>query len=138
MKISIEVDVPARRIADMMVSAIEGNDMVASWCDAINLDETIFQGIKGFREGTSLWYDTELLFSESYRHNLKFTVTEVVDEATGETKDHIVTGDDVAKGLVVMARSFSRHFGDLMNEEDDNTTSDVFLQCVVFKDVIYG
>lgn len=42
------------------------------------------------------------------------------------------------KGLKIMAEKYPRHFADVMNENDDACTGDVFLQCCVFGDVIYG
>ena len=37
-----------------------------------------------------------------------------------------------------MAEKYPRHFTDMIQEQDDATTADVFFQCVVLQDVIYG
>ena len=42
------------------------------------------------------------------------------------------------KGIEVMAKKFPRHFADVINENDDADTGDVFLQCCLFGDIIYG
>ena len=42
------------------------------------------------------------------------------------------------KGLRVMARKYPRHFTDFINENDDAITADVYLQCCLFGEVIYG
>jgi len=44
----------------------------------------------------------------------------------------------IRKGLRVMADKFPKHFGDVLDENDDAETGDVFLQCCLFGDVIYG
>lgn len=41
-------------------------------------------------------------------------------------------------GLAVFAEKEPRHFGDFISENDDAVTADVFLQCCVFGEVIYG
>lgn len=37
-----------------------------------------------------------------------------------------------------MAEKSPRHFADLLSEDDDATTHDVFIQHVLFGEVIYG
>lgn len=46
--------------------------------------------------------------------------------------------DAVRRGLQVMATECPRHFANLVNEDDDAETADVFVQCCVFGEVIYG
>lgn len=46
--------------------------------------------------------------------------------------------DAIEKGWQVMVRKFPKHAADILNENDDATTGDVFLQCCVFGDAIYG
>lgn len=41
-------------------------------------------------------------------------------------------------GMAVFLKDASRHFGDWMKEGDDAITGDVFLQCCIFGDIIYG
>lgn len=44
----------------------------------------------------------------------------------------------VKKGLKVMAKDYPRHFTDFVKENDDACTGDVFLQCCLFGEVIFG
>lgn len=37
-----------------------------------------------------------------------------------------------------MQEKYPQHWADIINESDDANTADVFLQCVVFGEVIYG
>jgi hypothetical protein len=46
--------------------------------------------------------------------------------------------DAIVRGLAVMAKRYPMHFADVLNENEDATTADVFLQCCAFGDVIYG
>ena len=64
----------------------------------------------------------------------KFTLTDL--HHPDET--HTVNLETLNKGLKVMAKKYSRHFEDFINENEDAITGDVFLQCAVFGEVIYG
>lgn len=46
--------------------------------------------------------------------------------------------DAIQKGLKVMATKCPKHFGDLLAENEDATTGDVFVQCCIFGEVVYG
>jgi len=46
--------------------------------------------------------------------------------------------DAIKKGLQIIAEKYPRHMGDFLNENDDADTGDVFLQCCLFGDAIYG
>ena len=46
--------------------------------------------------------------------------------------------DEIRKGLRDMATESPSHFGDLLSENDDAATHDVFIQHVLFSEVIYG
>lgn len=45
---------------------------------------------------------------------------------------------EIKQGLRTMAEKDPRHFGDLVSENDDAATHDVFIQHVIFGEVIYG
>ena len=51
---------------------------------------------------------------------------------------HKITIADVKKGLELMRDQYPRHYADLMEENDDLTTGDVWLQLTVFGELIYG
>ena len=126
MRITLEVS--GRKIADQMVAAIEGGS--AYWCRSIRLKQKA--------PGISLrdcWYDTPELYDD--RH----TQIEVVEhEPSKEGRDgrHRFGKAQVAKGLRIMAEKYPQQFGYLIGEEGDADTADIFLQCVVFGEVVYG
>ena len=51
---------------------------------------------------------------------------------------HEITIADVQKGLELMRDQYPRHYADLVEENDDLITGDVWLQLTVFQEVIYG
>ena len=62
-------------------------------------------------------------------------------ETLGEfpkTAKHHLTIEGVKKGLELMRDQYPRHYADLMEENDDLITGDVWLQLAVFGELIYG
>ena len=55
-----------------------------------------------------------------------------------EREKTYLTLETITEGLNIMANKFPKDFGDFMSEDDDATTGDIFLQCCLLKDVIYG
>jgi hypothetical protein len=55
-----------------------------------------------------------------------------------EPVKHHITLDDVKKGLELMRDLYPRHWADLVEENDDLITGDVWLQLTVFGELIYG
>ena len=51
---------------------------------------------------------------------------------------HHITIADVQKGLELMRDQYPRHYADLVEENDDLITGDVWLQLAVFGELIYG
>jgi len=60
----------------------------------------------------------------------------VVDGETGT--EHRLDVDAIRSGLKTMATSHPRHMADVLKKNDDATTGDVFLQCCLFGEVVYG
>lgn len=66
------------------------------------------------------------------------TMTLFVENDRDDGKDAIVL--DLAamqRGVAAMAKQEPKHFADMMNEDDDATTADVFMQCCAFGKVVY-
>ena len=150
MNVTMQIDIPARRIADIMVTAMEHNDMTRSWVAAVRLrsptEDDIYMRTKNHN-----WYDVPELWAGEF----EIDVWEISDEGVypgsfdpegnydakldelGLTK-HTIRKADLDAGIKLMAEKHPSSFGDWMTENDDAITADVFLQCVVLKDVIYG
>jgi hypothetical protein len=61
------------------------------------------------------------------------------DDVNGEPyKMHILNREKVIQGLHIMAEKYPRHFGDFINENADAITGDVFLQCCLLGEIVYG
>lgn len=132
--VTITHTITQRRIADMMVSCIETSYMVRSWCRGIYLKGEWQEALKAKKLSRSPWYDSP----EIYDDKLEFSVAELVDEHTDEVKNHTITLQHIKDGLQWMAENRPTDFNDMISENDDAYTADIFLQSIVLREIVYG
>lgn len=123
----IEIEITSQRLADILTSAIECNDMTTAWCGGVLFRASDKVGEHHGAHGW--WYGRAEFFEGDY----SFTVDDAEDG-----KSHTVTPDKMKAGLELMAKKHGRHFGDFMAENDDSVTADVFLQLISIGTVEYG
>lgn len=100
---------------------------------------------KGLFEGCECREDK---WAEALLHGKGVIVYDLYDEDAedfdGDIKEfpasakHHITIENVKKGLELMRDQYPRHWDDLVEENDDLITGDVWLQLTVFQEVIYG
>ncbi len=136
MNVIVNIDIPFQRIADLMVTAIECNHMTAAWCAGIHLTSQAPAYIDG--EEVAVWYARPRVFESDF----KIEVKEVIDERKplegDNLKVHVVDVEKLCKGFGIMAAKEPKHFADVLAEDFDAITADVFLQCVALGEVVYG
>jgi len=62
----------------------------------------------------------------------------MVGDIEGDMPDGLLDLGTIRYGLQVMADKYPRHFQDLLNDNDDAITGDVFLQCCLWGEVVFG
>ncbi len=130
--IVVKTSMEFSRATDLMVGAFEGGSNY--WIKSID-----WGGLQG-KHSISPWKHQKL--GETYSavmswcciHGKDFWV-EVEDD---DRERHNITPANIERGVQTMADSFPRHFNDMVKENDDATTSDVLLQCILFNDVVFG
>ena len=123
--IKITQEIPYERIQDLLCNALEG--------------------------GSNYWYqidnflyphgETKQSLNIEFEHlELPFKGGTIVfnDLEDAKREKTYLTLATIAEGLQIMADMFPIHFANFLLEDDDAITGDVFLQCCLFKDVIYG
>jgi hypothetical protein len=123
MKVSIHV--PNSRIADMLVGAFEGGSNY--WLESCQCEKS----------ANTKFIGGEDYYSPIYADCLYGEVICFTDEEDGN-RIFKLNSDVLENGLRIMAEIAPKHFGDMISENDDATTADVFLQCCLFGEVIYG
>jgi len=137
-KIKVEYAVDADRVCSLLVGvfdlgasnywvhefdSVEADDPDWSWCES---EESLREWLKVSKVYTAVMcgghWDVILLNDN--------------EDGPGETIR--VSKEDLIEGLKIMATKFPKHFQNFVNENDDVETSDVYFQCCVLKDVVYG
>lgn len=115
MDFQITTKVPVKRVSDMLVSALEG--------------------------GSNYWYMIQEKIEPQNFDNLKDEISP--DKPFAYTLPFnpggaLLIDDSMAKGLQTMAEKYPRHYANFISENDDAETGDVFLQCCILGEVVYG
>lgn len=132
----ITISIPSERIADLLSTAIEcGDPVTQGWCGGVKLKSYTANRFPIDTKGT--WYETPELFEDK---NLELIVTEFTDESVedGAPKDHSIGLDQINRGFVLMAEKYGRHLADILTENSDAATADIFLQLVVLGEERYA
>lgn len=121
------ISLSAEKISDQVVTAVEGG--IAYWSTGFYLVQPSRADLT-----EKPWYADPKL----YEGDFKIRVVQEEEHKAGAGRDVFLTPDSVRTGLKVMAEKYGSHFADMVQENGDATTADVFLQCCVFGDLIYG
>lgn len=130
--LNFQLMVPFERITACVTGAIEGGSTY--WLNTFIPLPASSDIVADIREkGDGIWYDTEEFWTRGGGAHLEFD--KPTDDDPG-TRD--IGRADLERGLNVMAKIASEHLSDLIRENDDATTHDVFLQCVLFGEIVFG
>jgi hypothetical protein len=135
--VKVELEVPLKRISDLICCGMEGG--IGYWACIV-----------GYKEPTKLEVTTYTLDGEKegkvYRHIdylLNPGGTVILEDS--ETEDDFgnpvrynLTHEMCLRGLEIMAAKYPRHFANFMQDNEDAETGDVFIQCSVFGQLVYG
>jgi len=102
-----------------------------------------------FKSGSTYWLrslevEPPELCGEHYPSSIPLetngaVVLRLQEEALrGEGRVYNLDRAAVAKGLAIFHKKTPRHFADMVAGNSDATTGDVFLQCCLFGEVIFG
>lgn len=130
-QVSIEFHVDAEQIVSLLVGAIEGG--INYWAQSAD-----YKGRKPIGDAASYdWYaEVDFLLSPGWKFKLSYDLEEGKE---GDSKGRcLINLTKVRQGLRSMALNDPKHFADLISENADATTADVFMQHIVFGKVIYG
>lgn len=92
-------------------------------------------------QGSQYWSQNELQFESTVNKVLDGGMTVIYDHEdtiNGMPQNYFLSLVRIKKGLTVMAKKYPQHFADLLSENSDMVTGDVFLQCCIFNEVRYS
>lgn len=143
--ITVTATVPLQRIRDMLCSAFEGGSNY--W---YRIEEFVPPSEAYLYRETCLVHGSRVNCEcprHSYDH-LDFPVSPggalLISDYNGCDGDEKGMRTErldltsLARGLQIMHDKYPRHYGNFAAENDDAETADVFLQCCLFGEIVYG
>lgn len=119
------LNIPIERIADLVVTAVEGGS--TDWLKDLHLKS--LGGVLPPSEpsDTQTWYARVPVYADPDA------------EIVAQTKLGIafLKRSEWEKGLLVFASEYTEHFADFLSDNEDATTADVFMQCVIFGECVF-
>ena len=132
MSVSVSVNIPTSTVCDLLVGAVEGG---SNYWATFRVDPNFRKAVT---ESDRVTY-IEREGGEYYAHydieNPNYCLR-VSDTEGGSTYN--VTLESLTSGLNIMASRYPRHFKNVITENHDAETSDVFIQCAVFGEIVFG
>lgn len=114
MKVMVEIDIPDSVITDNLTAAFEGGSNY--WIDKVGIE------ILGIGD-----YASEMVMTGG-------TLTIHTEDGS----IYALNGTLAKSGVIAMQRLYPEHFANFYKENGDATTADIFLQCCLFGEAIYG
>jgi len=62
----------------------------------------------------------------------------ISDQLDGENKNMCLDRGGLLRGLEVLSTKYRQHLASLLSGDFDAETGDVFLQCCLFEEILYG
>ena len=126
--VTIQVDIPLLRIADLVSAGIEAGSSATF----------MVAGYKKPPLVTFRYYEKELIKHLDYPLNEGGAVLLVVRCDDDDTKQYPLTLESMKAGLAVFQEKAPHQFKAFMEENEDALTGDCFLQCCLLGEVVYG
>ena len=125
-EVTTTVDLDPKRIQDIVCGAFEGGSNY--WLGRSRV-ELVVPTYESLPDENVVWYGREFNVFAQDCFRITFDLEDGIKELTPET---------VQKGLDLMAVKYPEHFNNLVAENDDAETHDVFLQLCLFQEIVYG
>ena len=130
--IEVKTSVEYSKATDLIVGAFEGGSNY--W-----IKSTDWGSLKT-RHKESPWKEQKL--GETYSKVMSWCCIHGIDFWVQVEDDDLelnnITPARIERGVQTMANSYPRHFNDMMRDNDDATTSDVLLQCILYNEIVFG
>ena len=128
MNLSIEID--DKKIAGLLCCGFEGG--VGYWC--------AITGYKKPKKPVAHLSDDGTVYPHNDYALCGGAVLCCIDDDNGLDKSRklVLNRAAIERGMKIMAEKYPRHFGDFMCGNEDSTTGDVFIQCCLLGEIVYG
>lgn len=139
MQITQKRDIQLERVSDLLCSALEGG--ANYWYMITDKKAPEAWEVDSARNFSTMKPEQHFLHDYPLNKGGSLTITDKEEynpENDTYGKKYILDLNTIKRGLEAMAEKYPGHFADFMQENDDADTGDVFLQCCLFGEIIYG
>lgn len=112
------------RLQDLLCCALEGGSNYWYWIKSFNYPDNETKYSLGIE-----FAHLQLPFKGG-----SLTIGDRFDQLPDKTLDRAA----IDRGLQVMLEKYPKHYADFLHEDEDADTGDVFLQCALYGEVIFG
>jgi hypothetical protein len=141
-----KVPITEDQIKCLLCDAFEGGSNY--WCQIVGYKFPDGIVYKDFREGgrfgpktssdQTVWVDPALAYWHPHQLIPLHEGCALLIKDQDEDKDaHRLDPIALRRGLRIMAEKYPQHFANVVNDNDDAETGDVFLQCCLFGEIVY-
>lgn len=140
-QIQILIDVPLERVRDLLCNAFEGG--VGYWCRIMKYEYPEGKTAKSYvYRHCEVVPDGGVMYLRDCSDD-DYGDSENVDAEweklpESEKEEWTLTHSKLIKGLQTMATKYPHHFNNFIKDNDDAETADVFVQCCLFGEIVYG
>ena len=121
LRVTRDIDIPDERIRDLLCAGLEGG--IGYW-------------------GTITEYHNPDNIECEFKHlDLPMSAhgyIRISENEDPDDKGRLLHKQTIEDGLKAMSERFQNHFDTFMAENEDAETGDVFIQCCLYDDVIFG
>ena len=107
-------------VSNTLINAVETS--IYYWCRLV---------LPSFEDKSDLPY-----YANCFDDNWKIEVC--LYEEYNEDDSVFLDIESIKKGLQIMSDNYPKHYSDMITEEGDAVTADVFFQCMTFGEIVYG
>lgn len=132
----VTTSVPWETIANLMISFVESGDPVTrSWCSSVRATEDSLRRWRALpRSAHEIWYSEASFWS---RPNWQITL--VTEKGTEDEELRVLGLRNFEAALVLLADGkYRHHFADIVSQNTDAATADIFMQMAVFGEEKYA
>ena len=132
---------PESRIKDLLCCGFEGG--VGYWCEVLNYKFGAGLSVADFKEGGKMqdpdnyFHPTEII---PFAKGCAVICRETSDDEPNENPELRLDRAALNRGLGIMFGNpkLAHHAADFLKEDEDAGTGDVFIQCCLLGEVVYG
>jgi hypothetical protein len=130
-EVMVKTPITKKRIAELLCTALEGGSTDWYWINKL-IKPKNFE----FRFDPDLIYE---LYDYPLNEGGALIISDKEDDKPLKNRQtYRLDLESLKRGIQVIADKYPKHFNDFLQENDDSDTGDVFLQCCLFGEVIYG